>query len=431
MLTSKRKILNYFSAYISKPKARFYKKYGLKIVMGEREGVRFTDVNGDSYINCHCNGGVFNLGHKNPYVMRAVREATQHYDIGNHHLPSSARSELARELIRSMPRKKAGFYKGKAFHRVIFAVSGGEAADTAIKLARASTGRRKIVSLQGAYHGHTGLAVATGDLRYSLPFLSASTDFVQIPHSDIAAAESSIDSDTAAVIIETCPATLGMVVFPSDYIQHLASLCKKSGAVLIMDEIQTGWMRTGKLWGFEHYGVTPDIVIAGKGMSGGVYPIAAVIMHKQFESVFKDDPFIHISTFGGAELGCVAALETLRISRSKELEQNVSDISDFYRSELNRFADEYQEIESVRQLGLFIGIVMKDEATAILFVKAMIECGVFVVYANNDKRVVQFLPPLIMNRKDAEITTERIVSALKKLKSLKYKMLRKAYNLIS
>jgi putrescine aminotransferase len=190
-----------FGSAVNPGKAAFFSEAGLELVMGERSGVSFFDAfDGREYLNCHCNGGVFNLGHRNPRVIAAVEAALRHLDIGNHHLISGWRAKLAERLAAST----GGLMQG-----AVFGVAGGEAIDLAIKLARGQTGRREIVSYRGGYHGHTGLALAAGDPPYREAFGPNLPGFTQIPFNELAAVEEAVDESTAAVLIEPIPATLG------------------------------------------------------------------------------------------------------------------------------------------------------------------------------------------------------------------------------
>ena len=262
---SKEAIVRRFAEYVSSGKAETFKSYDMEFVFGRRQGPYVWDAtSGKKLINCHCNGGVFNLGHRNPAVIKALQDSLKELDIGNHHLISEQRARLAEKLAELMPGD---------IDCTVFGVGGGEAVDLAIKLARGHTGRYKVVSAVGGYHGHTGFALATGDEQYRAPFGPNLPGFVQVPFDDAEALDRAVDNDTAAVIFETIPATLGMPVPHQDYFMHARQLCSERGALLIIDEVQTGLGRTGKLWGIEHFDVTPDIIVIGKGLSGGIYPM--------------------------------------------------------------------------------------------------------------------------------------------------------------
>ncbi|MCK5332195.1 MAG: aspartate aminotransferase family protein, partial [Candidatus Marinimicrobia bacterium] len=307
---SKQTTIDQFRHHVSSGKTEFFLKYGMDFVMGKREGSYLYDIDGEKRLfNLHCNGGVFNLGHRNEELIDLLISAIAELDIGNHHLMSRERAELAAMLADLMPGD---------LNYTVFGVGGGEAVDLAIKVARGYTQRADIISATGGYHGHTGLALAAGDAKYRQPFGPPVPGFRQVSFNDLAALETALDDQTAAVILETVPATLGMVIPDPEYLPSVSEICHRNGTLLIIDEVQTGLGRTGKLWGFEHFEIIPDIVVLGKGLSGGIYPISATIIREPLESVFHPDPFIHISTFGGAEVGCRVAKRVLEISASAD-----------------------------------------------------------------------------------------------------------------
>jgi putrescine aminotransferase len=424
-MASKRETLALYQKHLAKFKASYYKKVGLDLVMGRRDGIYFWDIQGKKYINCHCNGGVFNLGHRNPEILAALTEGLSQYDIGNHHLISEPRAKLAAKLSASF----GGQGIKNKLNRVIFGVSGGEAADLAIKLARGYTNRQKIISLSGGYHGHTGLALAAGEAKYREPFSIQLPGFVQVAFGDISALERELKG-AAAVILETVPATLGMPVFPKAALQRIRTLCDRQGAALILDEIQTGLGRTGKAWGFQHYGIMPDIVITGKGFSGGFYPMAATCYQDKFERVFKKDPFIHISTFGGAEAGCAAALRVLEIVARPGFLKNVEERGEYFERSWHALRDQYPEIQEVRRLGMFMGVVFDSVETCLVVVRALLDNGIFAVYANNDKRVLQFLPPLVVTESESAQIMRIVHKSLADVRRFKYKLLKRIMGLL-
>ncbi|MCB1316783.1 MAG: aspartate aminotransferase family protein, partial [Leptospiraceae bacterium] len=358
---SKSRAISLYAHYVSRYKTRFFTRYGFDIVMDRREGIYFWDLDGKRFINLHCNGGVFNLGHRNPQTQQALSDALEQFDIGNHHLISGMRGQLARKLCDSF---RTGWFStpfSESIDTVVFAVSGGEAVDLAIKLARGYTRKTEIISISGGYHGHTGLALGTGDEKYRDPFYISLPGFRQIPFVEASELERFVDDDTAAVILETVPATLGMPIFPESVLRGIRRLTERRNIPLILDEIQTGLGRTGLAWGFQHYDILPDIVVTGKGLSGGLYPIAATCFRKKYERVFKNDPFVHISTFGGSELACAVALKTLELSTNPEFLRSVRECSQLFVAELEQIKSRFPIIQEIRHLGLFMGIVFEDQ----------------------------------------------------------------------
>lgn len=241
-------------------KTAFWTSSGVDLVLDERAGYLIWDMDGRRLIDAHLNGGTYNLGHRNPEVIAAVVDGLQRFDIGNHHFPSLARTALAEVLVQTAP---------SLLRKVAYGSGGGEAVDIALKSARHATGRRTIVSTVKAYHGHTGLAVATGDDRFSRLFLADRPDeFVQVPFNDLDAMERALSGhDVAAVIMETIPATFGFPLPEPGYLEHVKQLCEAHDTLYIADEVQTGLMRTGELWGITKHGIDPDILVTGKGLS--------------------------------------------------------------------------------------------------------------------------------------------------------------------
>jgi len=404
-------VLDQFAQSVSSGKVKFFQSVGIDFVLGDREGPYLTDLSGDKRLfDCHCNGGVFNLGHRNPEVSQTLIESLKELDIGNHHLISEQRAVLATRLAELAPGD---------LPYTVFGVGGGEAVDLAIKIARGSTGRDNILSAKGAYHGHTGLALATGDEKYRAPFGPQAPGFLQVPFNDIHALKKHVDENTAAIILETIPATYGIPIPDELYLPQVRELCDERGALLIVDEIQTGLGRTGKLWGIEHFSVEPDIMVIGKGLSGGIYPMAATCFREELETVFHEDPFIHISTFGGAEVGCPVALKVLELSSDPAFLAHVNEIAEIFHDGFLTFKKKHPEIFiKLRQLGLMMGIEMANEFCGPLFSKAAYDAGFLSVYANNDTRVAQFLPPLTIEPAQAEELLIKVDHALDGVKSL-------------
>lgn len=372
-----------FATHVNRGKVTTYEALGLDLVMGERAGSRFQHAfDGRWLYNCHCNGGVFNLGHRNPGVSAAVRDALEHLDVGNHHLVSGWRAKLAERLANST----GGHLPG-----VVFGVGGGEANDLAIKVARAHTGRPGVISAVGGYHGHTGLSMAAGDPEYRDPFGPNVPGFRQVPFNDLAALDAAVDDATAAVILEPIPATLGMPLPEPGYLAGAERLCRERGACLILDEVQTGLGRTGALWCFQQEGIRPDIVTTGKGLSGGIYPISATLMTGDIHAFFDDHPFVHVSTFGGAELGCVAGLAVMDAIETPGFLDRVLDVG-------SRFGDAFADLPfELRRRGMFMGLKFPGAGDGMSAARDLINAGVFAVFANNDTSVVQFLPPLTIS----------------------------------
>ncbi len=410
--STKQNAIEAFRYHVSYGKVAFFQKYGLDFVLGRREGCYLWDIDGVKRLfNLHCNGGVFNLGHRNRELMDLLKESLEDFDIGNHHLISKARADLASFIARLMPGD---------LDYTVFGVGGGEAIDLAFKVARAHTGRQKIISAQGGYHGHTGLAMAAGDEKYRKPFGPQAPGFVQVPFGDGDALTSAVDKDTAAVILETVPATLGVVIPTKTYLQQVRETCNEQGTILILDEVQTGLGRTGKLWAFEHFDIEPDIVVLGKGLSGGLYPISATVLRRSIEAVFHEDPFIHVSTFGGSEIGCQIAKRVLEISSEPAFLEHVNRIAAQFEEGIEALMGKHpQFLVGLHQLGLMMGLELTDEMSGPILTKTAYDNDLLMVYANNDPSVCQFLPPLVMDLDLVDWVLERLDKALISAKRLK------------
>jgi acetylornithine/succinyldiaminopimelate/putrescine aminotransferase len=389
-----------FAEHLSRGKVETFDALGLDIVLGRREGPFFWDAfDGRRFFNCHCNGGVFNLGHRNPAVLGALRAAleTDEIDVGNHHLVSGWKAALGARLAATTGGRCPG---------VVFSPSGSEAIEVAIKTAYAVTSRPEIVSVHGAYHGHTGLAAMAADARYHEPFGLALPGFVHVGHDDLDAMDAAIGDDTAAVILETAPATLGMRIPSEGYLAGVAARCRDRGALLVLDEIQTGLGRSGRMWCYEHDGVEPDVVVTGKGLGGGIYPIAATLMTRAVHRFYDEEPFVHVSSYGGSDLGCAVALEVLDLVEAPGFLGRVEAVGLRLEKELAVLPCE------IRRRGLFMGLRWPDETAGILAAKACIDHGVFAVFANNDTSVMQFLPPLILTDDEVDELADLVVRAL-------------------
>ena len=387
-------------------KTQFWQDTGVDLVIDRREGYFLWDMEGRRLLDVHLNGGTYNLGHRNPEIVGAVRSAMDHFDMGNHHFPSLARTALAEKLVDTAP---------QGLTRVAYASGGGEAIDIAIKSARHATKRRKIVSLIKAYHGHTGLAVATGDDRFTKFFLSEQDeDFPHVPFNDLAAMEQALaGGDVAAVIMETIPATYGFPLPDPGYLEAVKELCVRHGSLYIADEVQTGLMRTGELWGITKHGIEPDILVTGKGISGGLYPIACVLLGPASGAWLDEDGFAHMSTFGGAELGCIAALKCLEITTREETRAGVHYIADTIGAGLAEIAAEHPGFfTGIRQNGVIFGLEFPGPDGAKHVMRELYELGVWAIFSTLDPKVLQYKPGILMTPDLSEELLDRTSMAI-------------------
>ena len=403
---SKAQVLELAKRYWNPDKTQFWTDAGVDLVIDRREDYFLWDMDGRRLIDMHLNGGTYNLGHRNPEIVAALIDAMGRFDVGNHHFPSVARTALAQRLVESAP---------ASISKVAFGSGGGEAIDIALKSARHATQRRKIVSIVKAYHGHTGLAVATGDDRFSKLFLADRPDeFVQVPFGDVDAMGQALrGGDVAAVIMETIPATYGFPLPPAGYLEATKQLCERYDALYIADEVQTGLMRTGEMWGITKHGIEPDILVTGKGLSGGMYPITAALLGDRAAQWLDQDGFAHISTFGGAELGCVAAIKTLEITSRPEVRESVHRITDFFADGLVRIqADQPDWFVGIRQNGVVIGLEFDHPEGAKFVMRELYENGVWAIFSTLDPRVLQFKPGLLLSQELCADVLDRVATAV-------------------
>ncbi len=388
-------------------KTQAWQDMGVDLVIDRREGYYLHDMDGQRLIDVHLNGGTYNIGHRHPELVEVLNQATRKFDMGNHHFPSLARTALAEALAACTPGD---------LQYTMYGSGGGEAIDIAIKTARNAMKKRKIVSIVKAYHGHTGLAVKTGDERFSKLFLSEDTagEFVQVPFNDLNAMEDALKGrDVAAVIMETIPATYGFPMPKEGYLPGVKKLCERYDALYIADEVQTGLMRCGALWAITRYGVEPDLLVTGKGISGGMYPIACVVVSKERAGWLSQDGFGHMSTMGGAELGCIVALKVLEIVQRPEVISMVRYISNFIRAGLDQIMAIYPDFfTGIRQHGVVMGLEFNHPEGAKPVMKYLYRNGVWAIFSTLDPRVLQFKPGVLMTQALCEDLLRRVEAAI-------------------
>lgn len=397
--------------YWNPDKTLFWEKAGIDLIIGRREGYCLYDMDGRRLIDLHLNGGTFNFGHRHPELVESLKGALDYFDIGNHWFPSVARAALSEALIKATP--------GMTY--AVFGAGGAEAVDIAIKSARYATKRRKIVSIVKGYHGHGGLSVATGDERFSKIFLSDQPDmFLHVPFNDVDAMERALrPGDIAAVIMETIPATYGFPMPKDGYLAACKALCEKYGAMYIADEVQTGLMRCGALWGWQTYGIQPDIMVTAKGLSGGLYPISACLVNERAGGWLNEDGAAHISTSGGAELGCVVGHKVMEILQRPEVAANVGAVSTFFRDAMAEMMRRHSDIFSgVRQRGVILGLEFNHPEGAVFVSRALYEHGVWAIFSSLDKRVLQWKPGVLLSHALCEEIMDRFDAAMPRARQL-------------
>lgn len=409
--TRKTAALEQTREFISPGRVSFFEGAGVPFVMGRRNGPYLADIDDTRVLlNLHCNGGVFNFGHRPAALFDVLAQATTQVDIGNHHLLSEVRPRLARRLAESMP---------APLRRVAFAPSATEITDFAIRLARAATGRRRVLSFVGSFHGTAGLGAHAGDERFFAWAGPRAHEFLALPRWDLAALQGEIEKgDVALVLLETVQASSGMHLPPHGFYRELSRLCRTHGTVLALDEVQCGWGRSGRLWAFEHFDVVPDIVILGKGMSGGVYPMAGCCYDPRLGTALERDPFVHQSTGGGSELGCAVTERILDLVQAPGFLPRVNALAARVAERLDVLAREMPLVATVHQLGLFISVGFVSPQLGPLVTKACFDRGLLVMFSGLSPDFVQVLPPLTLDDDEAEWALARFAEAIEEVAAM-------------
>jgi LysW-gamma-L-lysine/LysW-L-ornithine aminotransferase len=369
-----------------------YQKRDLVIVRGE--GARVWDDGGREYVDCVAGIGVANVGHCHPAVVAAVQAQAARLITCNELFYNDARAQCLARLDRITP---------EGINRFFLCNSGTEAVEGAIKFARMATGRKHVVAAMRGYHGKTlGSLSATWERKYKEPFAPLVPDFSHVPYNNIAEFEKAIDDQTAAVILEPVQGEGGVRPATAEFLQAVRKACDQKGALLIIDEIQTGFGRTGRLFACEHFGVLPDIITMAKGIAGGV-PMGAIGIDRRVGEIEKQS---HTSTFGGNPLACAAAVAAIDALTGEDLPRRAADTGAYFVRRLREI--ESARIREIRGLGLMIGIEMKDKAGPVA--QALMQEGVLALLAGTT--VLRFLPPLVITREQVDRVVESLARVL-------------------
>lgn len=360
----------------TKHSAGTYVKQPLVIVRGE--GASLFDADGVEYLDCASGHGVANLGHAHPKIAEAIYKQALTLITLFETFPNDRRAELMKKITSLVD----------GLDRVFLCNSGTESVEAAFKFARISTGRKNIIAAMRAFHGRTyGSLSATFNKKYREGFEPFVPGFSHVPYNNIEALDKAITNETAAVILELVQGEGGVYPANLEYVQAARNLCNERGALLIVDEIQTGFGRTGKLFAVQHYGVTPDLLTCAKSLAGGV-PMGAVLIGQNLKNL---TPGTHGSTFGGNPLSCAAALAALDIIEEEDLPGQSAAKGAYLIEKLRKL--ESPAIREVRGLGLMVGIEMKQKVAP--YIKALQEKRVIAL--NAGMTVIRILPPLVIS----------------------------------
>ncbi|HEX2948277.1 MAG TPA: aminotransferase class III-fold pyridoxal phosphate-dependent enzyme [Armatimonadota bacterium] len=379
-----------YRRYINPGLASMMDFAGFHAVEERAQGVYVTDSTGTEYLDFLGGYGVFSLGHAHPKVVKAVQQQVAKIPISSHVLFNRPMAELAEKLAEITPGK---------LQFTFFCNSGTEAVEGALKLARLATGKKQIIGTEGGFHGKTyGGLSASGREVYRKPFAPLVPEFAHVPFGDLAAAASAISEETAAFIVEPIQGENGVIVPPDEYLPGLRQLCTEHGVLLILDEVQTGFGRTGKLFACQHWGVEPDIMTMAKALGGGVMPIGAFTATADVWKAFEPNPLLHSSTFGGNQLACTAGLAAIDVILTENLPAHAAEMGDELLCGLRAVAEKYPgTITEVRGKGLLIGVEFTDRDIASLVIAGFAQQHILAAYTLNNPSVIRFEPPLIVN----------------------------------
>lgn len=353
-----------------------YLKQALTIVRGQ--GASLFDVDGNEYLDCSSGHGVANLGHAHPKVAEAIYKQASTLITLFETFPNDQRAMLMEKMAALVP----------GLDRVFFCNSGTEAVEAALKFARISTGRKNFIAAMRAFHGRTyGSLSATFNKKYREGFEPFLPGVSHVSYNNIEALKKAVNEETAAVILEVVQGEGGVYPASAEYIQAARRICDERGALLIVDEIQTGFGRTGRMFALQHFNVMPDLLTCAKSLAGGV-PMGAVLIGANVKNL---TPGVHGSTFGGNPLSCAAAIAALDVMKDEDLPRQAAEKGAYLMEKLK--AIQSPSIREVRGLGLMVGIEMKQKATP--YIKALQERRIIAL--NAGLTVIRLLPPLVIS----------------------------------
>lgn len=364
------------------------------------EGVHLIDSEGKKYVDLISGISVSNVGHCNPRVVKAIQEQSEkymHLMVYGEYV-QTPQNKLAEAICNQLP---------KTLNNVYFVNSGSEAIEGALKLAKRYTKRTEIISCKNAYHGssHGALSImGNEDFKNNFRPLLPQTRLIEYNNfEDIQL----ITTNTAAIVIEAFQAEAGIILPEQGYIQAVREKCNEVGALMIVDEIQTGFGRTGKLFGFEQHGITPDIITLAKGMGGGM-PIGAFVSKKEIMQTLTRNPVLgHITTFGGNAVSCAASLACLQEIEENKLTENVKKLSPVFLKHLK-----HPEIIETRGIGFFLCVEFKNQAFNFGVIKKCVQKGVITDWFLFNDKCLRISPPLNLDEKTAIDCCNKILEAI-------------------
>ncbi|KKM10135.1 putrescine--2-oxoglutarate aminotransferase [Clostridiales bacterium PH28_bin88] len=374
-------------------------------------GVTFTDIYGREFIDCLGGFGIYNVGHRHPKVVQAVINQLNRQALHSQELLDPLRGFLAKLVADITPGD---------LQYTFFCNSGTESVEGALKFARMYTGRKTFIATTRGFHGKSlGSLSATAKGVFRQPFLPLIPGFHHVPFGDAGAIEQVMKSnafigeDVAAVILEPIQGEGGVIVPPDDYLPRVREICDRYGALLILDEVQTGMGRTGKLFACDHYNVVPDILCLAKAFGGGVMPIGAFVSTKPIWQKLIDNPILHSTTFGGNPVSCAAAIANINVILEEKLPERAAESGAYLLAELRRLGAQYPAVvQEVRGKGLLIGIEFTSNELGYEVAKGLFGRGVLVAGTYINSKSIRIEPPLTITRDYLDQVLERLDKTL-------------------
>jgi acetylornithine/succinyldiaminopimelate/putrescine aminotransferase len=405
-------IQHLFGKHISKGQVRYLRCAHLDVYERSRKGCSFIDaVSEQHFFDCFSSAGCFNVGRSNAKIMEILKEALKTYDMGSHMILSEPKVNFARKLASLCP----GDLK-----RVVLCATGADACAGAIKLAKGATGRNDVITMNKAYHGHEGFSLsANGKDYYKELFLPLMPGFHVVDFNDLDAVRRLAGKNIAAVVLEPVQGEGGIHVATQEYMKGLRQICDENGIMLIFDEVQTGFGRTGSMWVMEQFGVLPDIMFTAKSIGGGLYPNGAVV-YREIEPLVgyvEANPDFHTSHGGGTDLGCIVSSAVLDFIVENKLWENAAAAGKRFKEGLTEIWKENEDcVKEVRGLGLMIGIEYKYEFLGALMADCLAKQGVWAVYSGNAPQVMRFQIPITASTDEVDELLRRIRAAIKAMR---------------
>ena len=375
-------------------------------VEDDRKGAYITDITGSKFIDCYSSASTYNLGRRNEQLIASLKEAILKTDQGNFPMISEQKALLAKRISEFVPGPT---------DCVLYGVTRGESMDAACKLARGATGRPVLVTVDGGYYGDTGFALSLSEHPLKSDFGELIPDITVVPYGDNEAAERAINQNTAAFIIELVQAENHCRTAETDYIKHIRSLCDKTGSCLIIDESQTGLGRTGKKFAFEHFGIYPDILVIGEAITGGIFPLTAVVFTMELKKFFDIHPLIHLSTFAGHDVGCMVAIAALDEYEKICPWENAVEKGTKIINELSPLISSDNRIKYLNGLGLLISITFESSESANRFCLLAKKNSVLLCNGIVDDSSCLIRPSLLITEDETGLIIQSIKTALSEL----------------